>query len=80
MLYWEKLSAGDSRPHESGKIMICGHTQQRSGKPLNLGHAICLDTWAYGDGWLTCLDVGLGMYWRANQRGETRPGWLEEVD
>lgn len=80
MLYWEKLSPSQSRPHESGKTMICGHTQQRSGKPLNLGHAICIDTWAYGDGWLTCLDVETGMYWRANQRGETRLRWLEEPD
>jgi serine/threonine protein phosphatase 1 len=80
MLYWEHLQPHLCRPHESSKIMICGHTQQRSGKPLNLGHAICIDTWAYGGGWLTCLDVDTGMYWRANQRGETRMRWLEEAD
>jgi serine/threonine protein phosphatase 1 len=80
MLYWEHLVEAWSRPHESGKIMICGHTQQRSGQPLNLGHAVCIDTWAYGDGWLTCLDVETGMYWRANQRGENRLRWLEEPD
>lgn len=79
MLFWERLS-NLSAPHESGKIMICGHTQQRSGKPLNLGHAICIDTWAYGDGWLTCLDVETGRCWRANQRGETSLRWLEDAD
>lgn len=79
MLHWERLN-NLTAPHESGKVMICGHTQQRSGKPLNLGHAICIDTWAYGDGWLTCLDVETGMYWRANQGGQTTLRWLEEAD
>lgn len=79
MLYWHRLSPNDSRPHENGKIMICGHTSQRSGRPLDLGHAVCLDTWAYGSGWLTCLDVNTGLYWQANQRGETRTGWLDDI-
>jgi serine/threonine protein phosphatase 1 len=78
MLLWEKLIPNDSRPHESGKIMICGHTPQRSGKPLVLEHAICIDTRVYGDdGWLTCLDVEMGLYWSANQKGETRTRFLE---
>jgi len=72
MLYWETLEAVKWRPHESGKTMICGHSVQRSGHPLVLDHAICIDTWVYGDGWLTCLDVEAEVYWQANQRGETR--------
>jgi serine/threonine protein phosphatase 1 len=78
MLYWESFDK--PRPHESGKIMVCGHTPQKSGEPRNIGHAVCIDTWAYGRGWLTCLDVGSGTYWQANQRGETLQDWLEEVD
>jgi serine/threonine protein phosphatase 1 len=74
MLHWEHLRS--ARLHCSGKVMICGHTQQRSGKPLHLGCAICIDTWAYGDGWLTCLDTDTGQYWQANQRGETRTSVL----
>jgi serine/threonine protein phosphatase 1 len=70
MLYWEEFN--NPPAHQSGKVMICGHTPQESGKPLNLGHAICIDTWACKNGWLTCLDVGSGMYWQANQRGKTR--------
>jgi serine/threonine protein phosphatase 1 len=77
MLYWEKFD--DPRPHESGKIMVCGHTPQKSGIPRNIGHAVCIDTWAYGQGWLTCLDVGSGKYWQANQRRETRSGWLAKA-
>ncbi len=70
MLMWEKLD--DPQPHESGKIMVCGHTAQKSGLPLNLGHTICIDTFVYGDGWLTCLDVKSGQIWQANQQGQRR--------
>jgi serine/threonine protein phosphatase 1 len=76
VLLWEKLA--DPLPHVSGKVMVCGHTKQPSGVPLNLGHAICIDTGIYEpDGWLTCLDVRTGQYWQANQRGETLTSWLE---
>ena len=77
MLYWESFD--DPPPHESGKVMVCGHTSQKTGKPRSVGHAVCIDTWACGRGWLTCLDVGSGRYWQANQRGETRRAWLEET-
>jgi serine/threonine protein phosphatase 1 len=77
MLYWE--SFGDPPAHESGKTMVCGHTSQKSGLPLNIGHAVCIDTWVYGEGWLTCLDPASGEYWQANQSGETRRGRLERV-
>ena len=76
-LYWEKLD--HPRPHKSGKIMVCGHTHQISGVPLNLGHTICLDTWVYGQGWLTCLDVNTGRMWQANQLGQQRTGWLDQL-
>ncbi len=79
MLYWEKLCVFDSRPHVSGKIMVCGHTKQGEGKPLNLGHILCIDTGAYEThGWLTCLDAESGRYWQANQRGELRKGWVQD--
>jgi serine/threonine protein phosphatase 1 len=76
-LHWEPLHSSQ-KPHLSGKIVICGHTAQRSGKPLNLGHTICIDTWVYGEGCLTCLDVTTGKYWQANQLGQTRQGWIDE--
>lgn len=73
---WEKLD--NPLPHCSGKIMVCGHTQQRSGLPLNLGHAICIDTCAYGNGWLTCLDVTTGKVWQANQIGALRTAKIDD--
>jgi serine/threonine protein phosphatase 1 len=71
MLYWEKLT--EPVAHVSGKIMVCGHTRQKNGLPLDLGTAVCIDTGVYEpDGWLTCLEVGTGRYWQANERGELR--------
>jgi serine/threonine protein phosphatase 1 len=75
MLFWESFN--DPPPHESGKIMVCGHTPQASGRPRNIGHAVCIDTGACKGGWLTCLDVASGKYWQTNERGETRIDWLD---
>ena len=74
-LFWDKLD--EPAPHYSGKTMICGHTRQRSGNPLNIGHAICIDTWACGEGWLTCLDVLSGRVWQANQQGQVQTAWID---
>ena len=76
-LFWRKYL--DPQPHCSGKKMVCGHTAQRSGLPANDGHSICIDTWAYGGGWLTCLDVDSGTIWQANEAGERRHLALDEL-
>jgi serine/threonine protein phosphatase 1 len=75
-LHWQPVSKVWHRPHASGKTMVCGHSEQRDGVPLRLVQAVCIDTWAYGDGWLTCLDVETGEYWQANELGQTRVGWV----
>ena len=77
LLYWEKLDRHAPK-HCSGKTVICGHTAQRSGVPLDLGHAVCIDTFVYGKGWLTCLDVETRELWQARQTGATRTGRLGE--
>ena len=77
MLYWEQFK--NPPKHESGKIMVCGHTSQKSGLPVTNGNAICIDTWACGSGWLTCLDIDSGKIWQSNERGETRQMWLDEL-
>ena len=77
MLFWERVE--NAGPHFSGKVLVCGHTQQRDGLPLDLGHAVCIDTWAYGPGWLTCLDVTSGRVWQADQAGRRRTFWLGEI-
>jgi len=73
-LFWEKLS--NRGPHISGKTVVCGHTAQKSGWPLNFGHTICIDTYVYGEGWLTCLEVETGRFWQSNEAAKTREGLL----
>ena len=75
-LFFDKFK--DPKPHISGKTLICGHTPQRDGKPLNIGHAICLDTAACEGQWLTCLDVLGGQVWQTNQRRELRTSRIED--
>ncbi len=66
----KKLGTPDA--HQSGKTMICGHTAQKSHVPLNLGHAVCIDTDPGRGGWLTCLHVETGAYWQATVDGDLR--------
>jgi serine/threonine protein phosphatase 1 len=75
LLLWEKLYV--PCVHVSGKVMVCGHTRQLDGRPLNCGATVCIDTGAYDpQGWLTCLDVAAGRYWQADQQGRRRDGML----
>lgn len=66
------------KPHISGKTVVCGHTIQGD-LPTNIGHAICLDTCAYGGGWLTALDVDSGQIWQTNEQGLSRQMTLSEI-
>src|SRR5262249_5296615 len=68
----------DYGPHASGKLMICGHAAQKNGLPAIRELAVCIDTWVYGDGWLTCLDVPSGRVWQADQEGQKRTAWLSD--
>jgi len=78
MLHWEQML--QPVRHSSGKTVICGHTRQRSGRPRCWPTTIILDTWVYGDGWLSCLDVTTSRLWQANQRGEYRGSFLEPAE
>ena len=74
-LLWSRF---DAQPlHVSGKRLICGHTEQVSGVPRVYPHGICIDTRAYGGGWLTALDVETGEYGQANEKGKFRRGKLQ---
>jgi serine/threonine protein phosphatase 1 len=71
-LRWESLRDCIPDPHHSGKTVIVGHTSQKSGEILDLGHIKCIDTRCYGGGWLTALDVHAGWLWQADQDGRLR--------
>ncbi|AMV28833.1 diadenosine tetraphosphatase [Gemmata sp. SH-PL17] len=75
MLYWEFFP--DAMRHYSRKTVICGHSSQRSGEPKVIPGAVCIDTCAYGGGWLTCLDAISGRYWQVDTLGRRREGWVD---
>jgi serine/threonine protein phosphatase 1 len=74
-LFWENL--GDEMTHCSGKTVVCGHTPQKAGVPKVVPGAVCIDTHAYGGGWLTCLDAVSGRYWQADALGRRREGRVD---
>jgi len=73
LLRWESIRDQFPGPHCSGKRAIVGHTSQKSGRVLDLGYLQCIDTWVYGDGCLTAIDVDTGQTWQADRRGTLLP-------
>jgi serine/threonine protein phosphatase 1 len=73
-LLWSSLKRGVPGPHVSGKKAVVGHTAQKDGEVLDLGHLVCIDTYCYGDGWLTALEVETERLWQADKAGRLRPG------
>ncbi|MFO0944025.1 MAG: metallophosphoesterase family protein [Pirellulales bacterium] len=71
-LRWLKLTESTPQPHVSGKRVVVGHTHDRGGQIFDVGHLICIDTFCYGGGWLTALDVNSGRIWQANREGGLR--------
>ena len=71
-LLWTHLGFEAPRRHVSGKTVVVGHTPQLSGEVLDRGHLICIDTFCFGDGWLTALDVQSKQVWQADKQGTVR--------
>src|SRR4051812_21543899 len=74
MLRWESLRDTTPGPHVSGKTVIVGHTSQKGGEVLDLGHLKCIDTYCYGGGWLSALEVQTEEVWQTDRGGKMRPG------
>jgi serine/threonine protein phosphatase 1 len=69
---WLSLRESIPPAHVSGKTAILGHTPTRSGEILDLGYLKCIDTYCYGGGWLTALDLASGQVWQADAVGRLR--------
>ena len=72
MMLWESLKARRPGPHCSGKIAIVGHSSQKSGEILDLSYLKCIDTWCYGQGWLTAIELHSGQIWQADKEGRQK--------
>jgi serine/threonine protein phosphatase 1 len=73
IVLWDSLKRRLPGPHCSGKTGIVGHSSQKKGEILDLGYLKCIDTYCYGTGWLTALDVANGRVWQADKTGRLRP-------
>lgn len=74
-LYWEKFY--EPQEYLPGKTVICGHTARKNGQIADYGHTVCIDTFAYGGQWLTCLEVETGNFLQTNEQGDFNRGQLE---
>ena len=72
VLLWESVRTMTPGPHDSGKTVIAGHTSQKNGEILDLGHVKVIDTYCYGGGWLTALEVQTEEVWQADREGNMR--------
>lgn len=79
VLRWESLRDRTPGPHGSGKTVIVGHTSQKDGEILDLGHVVCIDTFCHGGGWLTALEVSERRVWQADLAGRLREATLEPL-
>jgi serine/threonine protein phosphatase 1 len=69
---WQHIIDDIPDPHFSGKTAIVGHTPQIDGNIRDLGHVKIIDTFCYGNMWLTGYDVDTGHIWQTTNRGELR--------
>lgn len=77
VIFWQHIREFAPDLHENEKIAIVGHTPQLEGEIRDFGHVKIIDTYCYGDQWLTALDVTTGTIWQANNRGDLRMNQLE---
>lgn len=69
--YWTHLSSPPA-PHCSGKRVFVGHTPQGSGSVLDLGHLVCVDTYCFGTGYLTAMNVETDEVIQVDKKGFRR--------
>jgi serine/threonine protein phosphatase 1 len=73
-LFWRKFEIPE--PYSKTQKVFCGHTARKNGKIIDFGHTICLDTYAYGGKWLSCLNVDNYEFLQANCEGNHFEGIL----
>jgi serine/threonine protein phosphatase 1 len=69
--YWTHLAAVPP-PHCSGKRVFVGHTPQAGGMVLDLGHLVCVDTYCFGTGYLTAMNLETDEMIQVDKKGFRR--------
>ena len=70
--YWTHITNDAPEPHCSGKRVFVGHTPQPFGQVLDLGHLVCVDTYCFGNGFLTAMNIDSGDVLQATRHGHLR--------
>jgi serine/threonine protein phosphatase 1 len=78
-LRWQSLKWHTPEPHVSGRTAVLGHTSNKQGEIVNLGHLICIDTYCHGGYWLTAFDATTGRVWQSNEAGDFRSHELPAI-
>ena len=72
LTYWTHLPRPLPGPHQSGKRVHVGHTPQPGGNVLLTNHLIGLDTYCFGGGYLTAMNLDTGELIQADRSGHLR--------
>ncbi len=72
MTYWTHLGDAWPGPHSSGKRVFVGHTPQPLGNILDLGYLVCLDTYCFGHGYLTAMNLDSQELTQVDYHGHLR--------
>ena len=75
-LFWKKNEIPEA--YSQHHFVVCGHTARKNGEIANFNHTICIDTYAHGGKWLSCLNVDSLEYVKANNQGVLVRGRLEK--
>ena len=72
-LFWNKV-VSPKYAHE--KTVVCGHTSRKNGEIADFGHTVCIDTYAHGGKWLSCLNVDTYQFVQTSEKGKVQKGEL----
>ena len=72
IMYWTHISHILPPPHQSGKRVFVGHTPQPLGRIRDAGHIVCVDTYCFGFGYLTALNIDTWETIQVDRHGHER--------
>ncbi|SMP63447.1 serine/threonine protein phosphatase 1 [Neorhodopirellula lusitana] len=79
LTYWTHLPKVVPAPHVSGKRIYMGHTPQPNGEILRRSHMVVVDTYCFGGGFLTALDLETDAIVQADRHGHVRRVPIEHL-
>ncbi len=79
LTYWTHLPTPLPPPHCSGKRVYLGHTPQPRGEVLCHSHLVGIDTYCFGGGYLTAMDLETGGITQADRHGHIRRVPIEHL-